>query len=215
MPNISTWTNVKVFMSDAPAAAVPASGISKAAEAVVSTGSTTGLSNGDFVLLNAQGMQQVNGRVFRIKGLVANASFILEAEDSTDYDSFSSGSWQKVAFNNTLSTLTTVSASGGEPNMIDTTTIHDNQKSEIPGFASSTSYSFDSILDYADVGLIAANKVTKNKAQRAIQLKFSNGQRTVFYGYVFAPLTAGGSTGGVVTTKVSLSAQGAQTNYPN
>ncbi len=215
MPNISTWTNVKVFMSDAPAAAVNASAVSKATEAVVSTSSTTGLANGDFVLMNAQGMTQVNGRVFRIKGLVPNASFILEGEDSTDYDAFSTGSWQKVAFNNTLSTLTTVSSSGGEPDKIDTTTIHDNQKSEIPGMASATSYSFDSILDFSDAGLMAANKVTKNKAQRAIQIKFSNGQRTVFYGYVFANLSPGGSTGGMVTTKVSLSAQGAQTNYPS
>lgn len=213
MANISTWTGVKVFMSDVPAAAVTVSAISKASEAVVSASSTTGLSNGDYVLINAQGMPQVNGRIFRVKGLVANTSFVIEGEDSTNYDTFSSGSFQKVSFTNTLSTLTTVSASGGEPDKIDTTTIHDSQKSEIPGMASATSYSFDSILDLADAGLIAAKKVSDVKAKRAVMIVFTNGQRSVFYGYVFTNLTPGGSTGGMVTTKLSISAQGAQTNY--
>lgn len=213
MANKSTWTGVKVFMSGAPAAAVPITTISKATEGVLSVGSTTGVSVGSYLLINSQGMGDLDGRVFRVKALVANTSITIEGEDTTNYDTFSSGSYQLLTFSNTLSTLTSVSGSGGEFDLIDTTTIHDKQKSNIPGMASALSYSFDSIWDVADAGLIAAKAASQTKAQRAFMLQFQNNQRVLFYGYIGTQLQPGGSTGGMVTTKVTITANGSQTNY--
>ena len=210
---ISTWIDVSVFMSSALTSTVAATGISKAAEAVVTTASTAGLSNGDFVVIRAQGMPQVNDRVFRIKSLVANTSFVLEGEDSTNYDTFASGTWQKATMANTLSTLTTVNGSGGATEKIDTTTIHQKQKSNIPGMAEALSYTFDSQWDASNAGLQAANAAYKINDERAFQIRFSNGQFILFFGYVTAPLIPGGSTGGIVTTSVAIDGQGTLTTY--
>lgn len=214
MPNISTWTDVDVFMESVSDTPLTISAITKASPGVVSyTG--TDPANGDYVLINAQGMSEVNGRMFRVANVnAAGNTFELEGEDTTGYGTFSSGTAAKKTFGTTLSTLTTVNGSGGEPEMKDTTTIHDKQKSSIPGLASASEYSFDSIWDVADPGLIAAKAATNTKAQKAFMIVFSNGQRVVFFGYIFAQLQPGGSTGDIVKTPVKISAQGALTSYP-
>ncbi len=213
MAKISTWTDVDVFMESAIAAEKTITAISKAAEGVVSA-VAHGYSNGDYVLIKAQGMAEVNGRIFKVKS-VATDSFVLEGENTTNFGTFTSGSAQKLTFGTTLSTLTSVNGSGGEFDSIDTTTIHDKAKSSIPGMASASEYTFDSIWDVSDAGLIAAKQASDTKAQKAFMIVFSNGQRVLFYGYIGAQLQPGGSTGGMVTTSVKITAQGSLTAYPS
>lgn len=206
MAKISTWTDVDVFMESAIGAEKTITGITKANPAVVSS-VAHGLTNGDYVLIKAQGMAEVNGRVFRVAS-AATDSFELEGEDSTLYGTFASGTAQEITFGTTLATLTSVAASGGEFDSIDTTLIHDRAKSSIPGLASASEYTFESVWDVSDAGLIAANQASKTKAQKAFMIVFSNGQRVMFYGYIGAQLAPGGSTGGMVTTSVKITAQG-------
>lgn len=213
MANISTWTNVKVFMSDALGAAVAVTGVSKAAEAVVLCANPP--ANGAWVLMEVQGMTQINLRAFRVSGVVAGVSFKLEGEDSQLYDTFVSGTFKPITFATTMSTLTTVNGSGGEPEKINSTTIHAAQKSNIQGLADALSYSFDTIWDVSDAALKEAKKATVTGALRAFMIQFKNGQRVVFYGTVFYSGQPGGQTGGMVTGKMSMEAQGAQTEYAN
>jgi hypothetical protein len=56
----------------------------------------------------------------------------------------------KITYGTTLSTLTGLSASGGDYDFIDTTTIHDTVKTQVPGPAAPGTYSFESIWDPAD-----------------------------------------------------------------
>lgn len=212
MANVSTWTDVDVFMESAISATVAVSAITKASEGVVTTGTAHGFSTGDYILVKAQGMSEVNGRIFRAKA-ASGSSLTLEGENTTNYGTFTSGTLQKITFGTTLSTLTTVSGSGGEFDSIDTTTIHDKAKSSIPGLASATEFKFDSIWDIADTGLIAAKQASTTKAQKGFMVAFSNGQRIVFYGYIGAQLIPGGSTGEIVKTSVTISAQGELTAY--
>lgn len=206
MAKISTWTDVDVFMESAIGAEKTITGITKANPAVVSS-VAHGLTNGDYVLIKAQGMAEVNGRVFRVANS-ATDSFALEGEDSTLYGTFASGTAQEETFGTTLATLTSVAASGGEFDSIDTTLIHDRAKSSIPGLASASEYTFESVWDVSDAGLIAANQASKTKSQKAFMIVFANGQRVMFYGYIGAQLAPGGSTGGIVTTSVKITAQG-------
>lgn len=209
MALISTWTDVKVFMQSAIASAKTITAISKASPGVASS-VAHGFSNGDYVLIEAQGMTEVNNRIFRVAN-VSDDTFQLEGEDTTEYDDFTSGTAKKITFGTTLSTLTTVQGNGGEFDKIDTTTIHDKARSSIPGMASDTEYTFDSIWDVSDAGLIAAKKASDTKAQRGFMIQFANGQRVLFYGYVGTQNIPGGSTGGMVTTSVKITAQGALT----
>lgn len=73
-------------------------GISKAATAVVSTSDTTGLVDGDVVLIEAvAGMVEVNDILFTIGTIVANTSFTLVGIDSQGYTSYDSGGTAKVS----------------------------------------------------------------------------------------------------------------------
>ena len=212
MANISTWTDVDVFMQSAIAAAVPVSAITKASEGVMTTGSAHGITAGEYFLLKAQGMPEVNGRIFRAKA-ASGSTLTIEGENTTNYGTFTSGTIEKITLGTSLATLTSVDGSGGEFDSIDTTLIHDKAKSSIPGLASTTEYKFESVWDIADAGLIAAKAASSQKAQRAFMIVFSNGQRVLFYGYIGAQLIPGGSTGNMVTTSITISAQGELTAY--
>ena len=114
MAIITKWSNVAVSVQSAIASTVTINAITKASPGVVTTGSVHGYSTGDYVLMTVSGMYQVNYRVFRISA-ASGSTFTLEAEDTTNYGTFVSGTSQKLTFGTTLATLTTVNASGGAP----------------------------------------------------------------------------------------------------
>ena len=73
-------------------------GISEANPAVVSTSDTSGLANGDSVIIEGVvGMTEVNDIVFTVANLVANTSFELSGINSSGYTSWSSGGTAKLA----------------------------------------------------------------------------------------------------------------------
>jgi len=211
MANVSIWAGVAVAIQSALAASKTVTAVTKASPGAVSS-TAHGYSDGDYVLITALGMSQINGRVFRVSGSATN-SFNLEAEDTTLYDTFTSGGAQKITFGTTVSTLTTVNASGGDFDFIDTTTIHDLIKSQIPGQATSSTYTFDSIWDVADAGLVALKTASDNKAQRCVRFTFANAQKLVFNGYIGTTLSPTGSAGDKVTTPVTITAFGRPTVY--
>jgi len=211
MANVSTWAGVAVAIQSALDAAKTITAITKASPGVVSS-TSHGYSNGDFVLLKVVGMNQVNNRIFRVANQ-ASGTFELEGENTTAYDTFTSGTAEKITFGTTVSTLTTVNASGGDFDFIDTTTIHDIVKSQIPGQASPSTFTFDAIWDVADAGMVALKAASDNKAQRCVRFTFANGQKFLFNGYVGTSLSPTGQAGDKVTTPVTLTAFGRPTVY--
>ena len=205
------WSNIAIAIESARGAALTVTAITKASTGVA-TSTAHGLVNGDFVYLEAQGMNQVDARVFRVAGVTTN-TFNLEGENTTNYDTFTSGSAYKLTFGTTLSTLTSISASGGDFDFIDTTTIHDNIRKQIPGAASPSVYQFESIWDVADAGLVALKAASDASAQRAVRFVFANGQRLLFSGYIGATLLPTGSAQDIVKTNVSITGYGRPTVY--
>jgi len=207
------WINVAVAMQSVLAAPAAITAISKASEGVVTATNT--LSNGDFVLLTVQGMFQLDGRVFRVK-TVSGANFTLEGEDTTLYDTFSAtgSTFSKITYGTSITTATTISSSGGDFDFIDTTTIHGNTKTQVPGLASASSFSMDNIWDVSDAGLLAMKVAADNQSQRAFRFTFgSGGQLMLFNGYVGASLLPGGSAQALVTTKSVITLFGRPTYY--
>lgn len=211
MATAKKWSNVAVAMQSALGANITITGISKAAEGVVTATNT--LSNGDFVVISAQGMRQVDDRVFRVKS-VSGANFTLEGEDTTAFDTFTSGTANKVTFGTSITTATSISSSGGDFDMIDTTTIHMNARSQMPGLPAAASFSFDNIWDVSDVGLKAMKSASDAQAKRAFMFTFgAGGQILLFNGYVGASLLPGGSAQQLVTTKTTITMNGSPTTY--
>lgn len=211
MANITKWSNVAVAVQSTLGAALTITGITKANPGVV-TSTAHGLANGDYVTISAQGMYQLDGRVFRVSGVAAN-TFNLEGEDTTNYDTFTSGSAYKITYGTSMTTATGLTASGGDFDFKDTTTIHTNVKTQIPGAANPATYTFESIWDAADAGLVALKAASDNQAQRAIRFTFANGQKVVFNGYVgYAGLPIGNAQD-IVKTSVVITMYGRPTIY--
>lgn len=212
MATVRKWSNIQIAMQSALAAAKTISGITKASPGVA-TSTAHGYSNGDYVFLLVQGMYQLDGRVARVAGVTTD-TFQLEGIDTTAFETFSSGTAEKITFGTSISTATSVSSSGGGFDMIDVTTIHDNAKKEIPGLASASTFSFDNIWDVSDTGLLAMKTASDAQSKRAFKFTFgTGGQIMVFAGYVGATLLPAGSAQDKVTTSTTITMQGSPSYY--
>jgi co-chaperonin GroES (HSP10) len=210
MASVSKWSNVAVAVQSAAGGTITITDITKASEGVVTATNT--LSNGDYVILSVQGMYQLDGMVARVKA-VSGSGFTLEGINTTSFDTFVSGTAVEATFGTTLSTATSISASGGDFSFIDVTTIHDNIKKQIPGLANPSTFSFENIWDVSDAGLIALKAASDTQAQKAILFTFANGQKVVFVGYVGATLLPTGSAQDIVKTNAVITMFGKPTVY--
>ena len=205
------WSGVQVAVQSALATAETITGISKASPGVV-THSGTDPSDGDYVLLSVQGMFQINSRVFRVAN-ASSGSFELEGEDTTDYETFSSGTFQVVTLGTTLSSITNVSPSGGEPEFADTTTIHDLIRTQVPTVTSALSFGMTSRFDPSDTALQALNVASKKLEQRVVRFTFKNGSVLVFNGFVSFPYIPTGQAQGLVESPLTFTVDGQPTVY--
>ena len=212
MATVRKWANVAVAMQSALAAADTITGITTANPAVVSS-TAHGFANGDYVILTVQGMYQLNGKVVRVANQTVN-SFECEGVNSTSYDTFSSGTAEAITFGSSITTATTMTASGGDFDFIDVTTIHVNVKTHIPGLANPITYTFDNLWDIADAGQIAMKSASDAAAQRAFKFTFgSGGPIMVFSGYVGFTGAPTGNAQDKVTASAVITAFGTPTYY--
>lgn len=211
MATVRKWSNVAVAMQSAIAADITITNITKASEGVVTATNT--LTAGDYVYLKIQGMFQLDGRVARIK-TVSGTGFTLEGIDTTNFDTFSSGTCAKLTFGTSITTATSLSSSGGDFDFIDTTTIHGNAKTQIPGLPNPSTYTFENIWDVSDAGLLAMKAAADAQGIRAFKFTFgTGGQIMVFAGYVGASLLPGGSAQDKVTTSAVITMNGSPSYY--
>lgn len=212
MATVRKWANVAVAMQSALAAADTITAITKANPAVV-TSTAHGLANGDYVLLSVQGMWQLDKKVVRVANQTAN-TFECEGVDSTLYETFSSGSAQAITFGTTLTSIATISASGGDFDFIDTSTIHSNVKSQIPGQANPLTYSFDNLWDMSDTAQLAMKAASDGQAERAFKFTFgSGGPIMVFAGYCGYAGAPTGNAQDKITSPAVITAFGTPTYY--
>lgn len=205
------WSGVSVAVQSAIAAPKTINSISKANPGVVNS-TAHGYSNGDYVLLEVQGMYQVDKRVFRVAS-VATDTFQLEGEDTTAYDTFVSGTAKKLTLGITAGTFVDVQPQGGGFEMIDDSDIHSLVKKEIPGQAEPIRYTFESRWEPTDAALKALRDATKTKALLAVMIAWPDGTRILFVGYCATTLLPAGSAQGKVTCQVVITCNGMPTTY--
>lgn len=212
MATVRKWSNVSVAMQSALGSALTISAITKAATGVA-TSTAHGLSNGSYVFLLVQGMYQLDNKVVRVANVTAN-TFELEGVNTTSFDTFSTGTAQAVTFGTTITTATDINASGGDFDFIDTTTIHGNVKTQIPGLANPSNFTFNNLWDVADPGLVAMKSASDSQGQRAFRFTFgTGGQVMLFAGYVGATLLPTGQAQDKVVTPATITMFGTPTYY--
>jgi len=210
MAQINIWSKVGVAVQTVLAAAVTITALSKASPGVATAANT--YAAGDIVLLTISGMTELNSRVVRVAAPSAG-SFTLEGVDTTLFGTFASGTAQKITFGAAAATFQDVNGSGGEANVIDVTTIHDDTTKEIPGVKSAITYSFSSLWDPSDPALVELKKADDVKGVRAVQISFATGAKVFFACYPTCPLFPAGSAGAPVTSPVSFKLSGGITAY--
>jgi hypothetical protein len=212
MATATVWKNVAVAMQSALAAATTITGITKASPGVV-TSVAHGYSNGDYLFLTVSGMYQIDNKVVRVANKT-NDTYELEGVNTTAFDTFSSGTAEKITFGTSITTATTINAAGGNFEFIDATTIHGNAKSQIPGLPEAATFSMDHIWDVSDAGLLAMKNASDSQAKRAFKFTFgTSGKIIAFAGYVGANLLPGGSAQQLVTTPTVITMDGTPTYY--
>lgn len=209
---VRKWANVAVAMQSALSAGTSITAITKANPGNL-TSTAHGLVTGDYALLSVQGMYQVDGKVVRVANALTN-SFDLEGVDTTSYSTFSSGTVYKITFGTTLSSMTTINASGGDFDFIDTTTIHSNVKTQIPGLANPLSYTFENLWDMTDTAQLALKTASDNQATRAFKFTFgTGGPIACFNGYVGYAGAPTGTAQDKVTSPAVITCFGTPTYY--
>lgn len=213
MPNVNLWSNVAVSIQSALATADTIESITKASPGVV-TATAHGLANGDYVKLTVLGMREVDARVFRVANVTAN-TFELEGEDTTNYATFVSGTAEKITFGISMTTAVGLTGDGGDFDFIDTTTIHGNAKSQVPGLPNAGTYNFENLWDPSDAALAALNVASKNRAQRAVLFHFAGGTGPVvaFNAYIGCSMLPKGNAQDKVLTSVVATMHGAPSVY--
>lgn len=206
------WKNVAVDMQSTQGVSKNITAITKASTAVA-TSAGHGLANGDIIFLEVQGMRQLNEKAVRVAGVTTD-TFKLEGVDSTRFDDFVSGTAAKVTLGHPITTATTISSSGGNFDFIDTTTIHDNAKSQIPGLPSATDFTMEHIFDPTDPGLLALKDASDNQERRVFRFCFgSSGKILLFAGHVGCSLLPGGQAQQLVTAQSTMTINGTPTYY--
>lgn len=210
------WSNVGLDIQTSLTTLQAISAITKANPAVCTYTGADIVVNGDFIIVTAAGMSQVNDRVFRVANVnTATNAFDLEGEDSTLYDTFvaTGSSFQTITFGASANMVQTINVSGGEPEFADVTTIHDFVRKRAPTVLSPLSFAMDNLFDLTDPFYVEGNKAYKAKKTRAIRLRFGTGYKMVLTGYVSASGVPTGQAQGVVQMKMSIEAQNVPTSY--
>jgi hypothetical protein len=211
MSTPTVWSNVAVAIQTALGSPIVLTAITKANPAVV-TSVGHGRADGDIVLLKLSGMKEINHMLARVANKTTD-TFELEGVDSTLFSTFTSGTAEVPTFGAAADTIQDVSSSGGDVKPIDTTTIHQDQDTEIPGNKSAKSYTFGNIWDPSDPALIEMRKADRVKGERCVQFTFANGKKAYFNGYAICDLSPGGSKGEVVTTQTGFKLRGPVNTY--
>ncbi len=212
---LTVWNNVAIDVQSAIGSAVTIDSITLANPPVVGyTG--TDPANGDYVLLKVTGMPRLNNRVFRIANVNTSLNtFELEAQDTTGYPAFISGTFQVITFGTSLTIVSNVQPSGGEPQQVDSTVVHTDQDTSVPGNFSQFQLNMTCQWVPNDAGLLALQNASDLKQERAIRLTYATGAKYVLNGNVACSLAPGGESKQLVTTAVAFTASGRGTAYYN
>lgn len=214
---VHTNSGLKLYMQSAIAAGKTISAATNASPGVF-TSAGHGYSNNDIVLLEVQGMTEVNGRLFKVVSIATDTFRIADVDgtngiDTTNYGIFTSGTAKKVTLGTTITGVQDFAPSGGDIKTVPTTTINDTVDTEIVVGATAMSYGLTMQWDPTNVAQQAMIAAFQTRANKAFKVLWPDGAFILFYGTVGYTGAPGGSNQGVTTSPAKISMLGPLTNY--
>lgn len=212
---IKTNSGLKLFMESAIATAKTISGITKAAPGVVSS-TAHGFTNNDNVLLEVQGMVELNGRLFKVVNVAAD-SFQLAGVDGTTgidttlYNTFSSGTAKKVTLGTSITGVQEFTFSGGDIKTVDTTTVNDLVDTQIVVGAAAQAADLTMQWDPSSAAQQAMIAAFQTRANKGFKVMWPDGAFVLWYGTVGYTGAPGGGKQGVTTSPAKITMLGGLT----
>lgn len=178
--------------------------ISKASEASITA--THDFSVGDYILIDGVGgMTEINKRIVRVKSVSTTVSFVAEGLDSTDWTTYTSGGTAtKITTFVTFDNVTSFNYAEPQPNRIDVTTIHQNQKTEVFGLDDAPTATMSMNADPLGAAIVELRKASLAKSTRGFVVTTQTGQILIFNAYVAGGRGFDGSVGAVATGQASM-----------
>lgn len=205
-------SGLRMAMQSAIGAAKTISSFTNAAPGVV-TSTAHGFTNGDFVLLEVNGMTEVNQRIFQVMNVAAN-TFNLEsvdgvtAIDTTSYGTFTSGTAKLITFGTTITGVQGFAPNGGDVKFLDTTTVQDTNDKQITAGSTALSYGLTMQWDPADTAQAAMRAASDIGDSKAFRIMWPNNTYVVFYGTVGYSGAPGGDNQGVTLSPAAVALSG-------
>ena len=212
---IKTNSGLKLFMESAIASAKTISGITKAAPGVVSS-TAHGFVNNDIVLLEVQGMVELNGRLFKVVNTAAD-SFQLAGVDGTTgidttlYNTFSSGTAKKVTLGTSITGVQEFTFSGGDIKTVDTTTVNDLVDTQIVVGAAAQAADLTMQWDPSSAAQQAMIAAFQTRANKGFKVMWPDGAFVLWYGTVGYTGAPGGGKQDVTTSPAKITMLGGLT----
>ena len=212
---IKTNSGLKLFMESAIATAKTISGITKAAPGVVSS-TTHGFVNNDIVLLEVQGMVELNGRLFKVVNSAADNFQLAGVDgstgiDTTLYNTFSSGTAKKVTLGTSITGVQEFTFSGGDIKTVDTTTVNDLVDTQIVVGAAAQAADLTMQWDPSSAAQQAMIAAFQTRANKGFKVMWPDGAFVLWYGTVGYTGAPGGGKQGVTTSPAKITMLGGLT----
>ena len=212
---IHTNSGLKLYMESAIAAAKTISGITKAAPGVISS-TAHGLANGDVILLEVQGMVEVNGNLYKVVNQATDTFQIAGIDgatgiDTTLFSTFTSGTAKKVTLGTSITGVQEFNFAGGDIKTVDTTTVNDVVDTQIVVGASAQSADMTMQWDPTAAAQQAMLAAFRTRANKGFKVQWPDGAFVLFYGTVGYTGAPGGGKQGVTTSPAKITMLGGLT----
>lgn len=187
--------------------------ITKANPAVV-TITSHGYANGDVVVLNVEGMQELNKVAARIANVSTN-TFELEGIDSTNFGTFTSGTAARISAWDPVAWARSVNLPNGSATEIELTTLGDITRQYTYGMPDAARGSIEGLFDPTHIATANLRAATRANAERAFRLTWKNGVKAIFNSNVSAGDGFSQGLNEAATTSVDITVRGFVNFYAN
>ncbi|MCL6557199.1 MAG: phage tail protein [Firmicutes bacterium] len=212
---ITTNSNLIITMESARASAVTLTAVSNDDPGVF-TG-THAYAAGDILLLEVQGMTQMNNRVVEVFSVSTTVSFQIKdvggtaALSTVGMGVFTSGTAKKLTMGTSLTQVGEFAPSGGDSKIVQYPTVTEAVDANVIVGTNAASYTGTLPWDPTDAGQIALKAAFDAGTAKAFRIKYPSGRTCSFLGTVGFAQLPGGSAQGITTTPLSIALQAAAT----
>ena len=212
---IHTNSGLKLYMESAIAAATTITAVTKAAPGVFSAAGHTFV-NGDVVLLEVQGMVELNGNLYKIVNQASGTFQIAGIDgatgiDTTLFSTFTSGTAKKITLGTSITGVQEFNFAGGDIKTVDTTTVNDVVDTQIVVGATAQSADMTMQWDPTAAAQQAMLAAFRTRANKGFKVQWPDGAFVLFYGTVGYTGAPGGGKQGVTTSPAKITMLGGLT----